>query len=502
MYGKREFGDYQTPLDFADKVCFYLRDYCHVSPSAVIEPTCGIGNFLISSMVFNAKEYYGIEINPEYCEICKKNVDTNKVKIINSDFFSFQTRDLILDKRQILIIGNPPWVTNSMLSSLNSDNLPIKRNFKGISGIDALTGTSNFDICEYIILQLINEHKNTNTVICMLCKTSVARNIFHELMREQLNFSKCYILNFNASSIFGINASACVLLVHLSDGKICSNVCNVYNLDNPSVIQAQYRYLNGKITKILQHDYNNYDGKCCFEWRQGVKHDCSKIMELVKDNDVYVNGKNDTVNIEDDIVYPLIKSSMFKYPIIHNFSKFVIVTQKKVREQTEYIKHQMPKTWKYLNDNIEFFQKRKSSIYKGAPCFSMFGVGEYSYSVYKVGISGFYKQPLFSVLYSDNKKPVMTDDTSYFICFDNYDMAYVAMLLLNSQKVRHFLMTISFTDAKRPYTKKVLERLDFNKIIDSLTLNELYETERELKLNNVITEIMYQSFKSIIRNKN
>ena len=96
----------------------------------------------------------------------------------------------------------------------------------------------------------------------------------------------------------------------------------------------------------------------------------------------------------------------------------------------------------------------------------------------------------------------MTDDTSYFICFDNYDMAYVAMLLLNSQKVRHFLMTISFTDAKRPYTKKVLERLDFNKIIDSLTLNELYETERELKLNNVITEIMYQSFKSIIRNKN
>ena len=54
----------------------------------------------------------------------------------------------------------------------------------------------------------------------------------------------------------------------------------------------------------------------------------------------------------------------------------------------------------------------------------MFGVGDYSYSPYKVGVSGFYKQPLFSVLYSDDGIPVMTDDTSYFICFDHYDTAY------------------------------------------------------------------------------
>ena len=33
-----------------------------------------------------------------------------------------------------------------------------------------------------------------------------------------------------------------------------------------------------------------------------------------------------------------------------------------------------------------------------------------SYSRYKVGVSGFYKQPLFSVLDSDDEKPVMTDE--------------------------------------------------------------------------------------------
>ena len=115
-----------------------------------------------------------------------------------------------------------------------------------------------------------------------------------------------------------------------------------------------------------------------------------------------------------------------------------------------------------------------------------------------MGVSGFYKQPLFSVLYSDDEKPVMTDDTSYFICFDNYDMAYVAMLLLNSEKVQGFLTSIAFLDAKRPYTKKVLERIDFDKIVASLTFEELTKTEAKLNLSCYVTLSMYDTFKSLL----
>ena len=125
-------------------------------------------------------------------------------------------------------------------------------------------------------------------------------------------------------------------------------------------------------------------------------------------------------------------------------------------------------------------------------------MGDYSYSKYKVGVSGFYKHPLFSVLYSDDEKPVMTDDTSYFICFDSYDMAYVAMLLLNSDKVQGFLTSIAFLDAKRPYTKKILERIDFNKIVESLTMDDLTETEHRLNLSYHITIPMYNTFKSLL----
>lgn len=498
MSGKREYGDYQTPVEFAEKVCVYLKDFRHIEPSAIVEPTCGVGGFLKSSLLFNASEYYGIEINPEYCDICRNEIQDNRVKIINSDFFAFSSKALIQDKRQILVIGNPPWVTNSTLSALGSDNLPLKANFKGLKGIDAITGASNFDICEYIILQLINEYRNTNTVISMLCKTSVARNVFKELKRNYINFLSCDMLEFDAAKVFGINASACVLVIQLSEKEVSSDVCNVYDFEKPETVKSQFGYADGQFYNNLDAETENFDGHCCFEWRQGVKHDCSKVMELTMRNGTLQNGQKEIVQIEDDIVFPLIKSSMFKAPIIHSFSKYVIVTQKKAREETGHLEKELPKTWEYLCDNIELFKNRKSSIYRGAPLFSMFGVGDYSYSRFKVGVSGFYKQPLFSVLYSDDEKPVMTDDTSYFICFDSYDMAYVAMLLLNSEKVQGFLTSIAFLDAKRPYTKKVLERVDFSKIVESLTIEELAETEQKLNLSYYVTVPMYDGFKALL----
>lgn len=496
MSGKREYGDYQTPVDFAEKVCLYLKKHRHIEPSAIVEPTCGVGGFLKASLLFDANEYYGIEINPEYCNVCRNTVGSDKVKIINSDFFAFPSKTLIQDKRQILVIGNPPWVTNSTLSALGSDNLPLKTNFKGLKGMDAITGASNFDICEYIILQLIHEYRDSNTVIAMLCKTSVARNVFMELKRNGISFSACDILEFDAAKVFGITASACVLVVVLSENAVSPEICNVYDFENPEVIQSKFGYKNGQFCNNLGVDAEDFDGQCCFEWRQGVKHDCAKVMELTVKNGTLQNGQKEEVQIEDALVFPLVKSSMFKAPVIDHFSKYVIVTQKKAREETEHLAWELPKTWKYLNDNIESFENRKSVIYRGAPPFSMFGVGNYSYAKYKVGVSGFYKQPLFSLLYSGDGKPVMTDDTSYFICFEQYDMAYVAMLLLNSAKVQEFLTRIAFLDAKRPYTKKVLERIDFEKIVEALTMDELMETEKTLSLPRYATTPMYDAFKA------
>ena len=78
--------------------------------------------------------------------------------------------------------------------------------------------------------------------------------------------------------------------------------------------------------------------------------------------------------------------------------------------------------------------------------------------------------------------------------FPTYDTAYVAMLILNYTCVHHFLFTIAFMDAKRPYTKKVLERIDFNKILQSIQISELVDTERILKLERYVNENMLSNF--------
>ena len=497
MIGKREYGDYQTPQTFANNICVFLKNKYRINPSVIIEPTCGVGAFLKASFVFNAQYIYGLEINPEYCKICTNNIKDSRIKIINADFFNFDIKSLI-SSQNVLVIGNPPWVTNSALSTIESENLPEKFNFKRFKGIDAITGSSNFDICEYIILKLVSVFCGSNTTIAMLCKTSVARNIFIEINRSKICCDYCDLYEIDAKKLFGISASACLLVIQLTNKEdTIQEECRVYDFNSPNTVKSRFGFKKSKFFSNLDNYSEDFDGICCFEWRQGVKHDCSKIMELSLKNGLLINGRKEFVDIEKNIVFPLIKSSMFKQPIINKFSKFVIVTQRKAREETNTLKNKVPRTWAYLNKNRALFDNRKSSIYQGAPAFSMFGVGDYSYSKYKVGISGFYKEPLFSVLFSDDGKPVMTDDTSYFICFDNYDAAYVAMLYLNSYRVKNFLKKISFQDAKRPYTKKVLSRINFRKIISTITMNELKETEKELNLNNYITTDMINNFSTL-----
>lgn len=494
MNGKKEFGDYQTPLAFAQKVCAYLKDERDLSPFIVIEPTCGVGNFLESSLVFGAKKYYGIEINPDYCQTCKERFEGRNITVLKADFFRFPFHSLYEENKSILIIGNPPWATNGMLSAAGSDNLPEKTNFKGVKGIEAMTGASNFDICEFMLLRLIREFQNTNTTIAMLCKTSVARNVFAEMARTKIHFSFCDLLKFDAKKVFGVSASACLLLIHLSENAPEETVCRVLSFDAPGLCPYTIIYRDGFMVSHAPDEWKDYTGTCCFEWRQGIKHDCSPVMELtLKDGKLY-NGAKEAVSIESQFVYPLVKSSMFKTPIINKFSKYVIVTQKKPRENTCYLAETAPQTWAYLNQYKERFDQRKSSIYAGAPDFSIFGIGDYSFEKYKVGISGFYKKPFFSLLYSPDGKPVMTDDTSYFIGFDDYELAYTAMLILNSAPVQQFLLGISFLDSKRPFTKKVLSQLDFSRITDDLTLALLRETEAGLGLPPSVSAAMYQNF--------
>ncbi len=500
-----EYGDYQTPEDFVVKICNYIKYTLDLEPTIIIEPTFGLGNFIFNSInIFKkTQKVYGIEINKQYYSFAVDKISkvetTANIDLYNDNIFTFDFSTItnkINMEDNVLIIGNPPWVTNSDLTTINSSNLPIKTNFKDLKGLDAITGKSNFDIAEYIILSLLNTFKNFNCVVAMLCKATVAKNIIRDLKKYDFELSDIRMLNFSALEVFNVNCEACLLIMKIGSGK--KLVCDVYDLANPDYKISSFGWVNNAFVSNIDSYCNLIDGKCQMEWRQGIKHDCSKVMELTKENGIFVNGYKEPLNIEDTYIYPVLKSSDIKKHVIteKNIRKSVIVTQKKVGDETGIIREKSPMLWRYLQLHSMKLDNRKSSIYKRAPQFAIFGIGDYSFKPYKVAISGFYKNPIFALTYNanDKNKPIMLDDTCYFLGFDNFNTALITTILLNSNLVQSFLTSIAFLNSKRPYTKEVLMRIDLLKVANMISFDKLLETADRLGIEHNLEYADYQMY--------
>jgi hypothetical protein len=149
-------------------------------------------------------------------------------------------------------------------------------------------------------------------------------------------------------------------------------------------------------------------------------------------------------------------------------SRYMLVTQRTVNEDTTRIQHSAPRTWNYLTAHADLLNRRASSIYRNRPLFSIFGVGEYSFAPWKVAISGFYKKLVFLQVGPIQGKPVMLDDTAYFLPCRTQAQAEYLGSLLNSSTARGFYEAFVFWDAKRPITADLLRRLDLRRLAAEL----------------------------------
>ncbi|HMW08637.1 MAG TPA: hypothetical protein PKL30_25025 [Leptospiraceae bacterium] len=474
LLNKIEFGDFQTPKVLADLMSFIIKDKYNYSPNCIIEPTCGKGSILVSAVktFTNCNKNIGIEINSNYLEelenISKK--DNLKLTLLNQDFFTIDLKaKLKLEESNILLIGNPPWVTNSGLGKIDSENLPQKSNFKNLKGIDAITGKSNFDLSEYILLSLTDLFLTSDCMFAFLCKTSVARKILLSLSDNNIQPELIDIYPIDSKKYFNASVDACFFVFKLSSNKN-KIFCNIYKSIEERIIVQTIGIENRTIVNNIHkfQGLKKFIGKSDYVWRNGIKHDAASVMELSlnKDN-IFQNREGKLVDIEDNLVYPLLKSSdLANRNLIPR--KCVIITQKKIGENTNYIETAFPKTWKYLNENLEIFTNRKSSIYKNKPLFSIFSVGEYSFYPYKIAISGLYKNIRFSILEPYLDKTVQVDDTCNFISCKSLEEAKFIYELLSSSFVKELLESLIFWDSKRPVTTEVLNKLDLRKIAEEL----------------------------------
>jgi hypothetical protein len=463
---KLEYGDFQTPPELAEMVCRKLIEL-DVNPKVIIEPTCGIGNFIeaAANSFPSASKIIGVEINQSYLrEFTAKHqlLQDERCEVKHGDFFEFDWTSLINQfNRQLLVLGNFPWVTNSQQGTIGSENLPKKSNFQKYAGLDALTGKSNFDISEWMLIKAIHWLQNRDATLAMLCKTSVARKLLNYIHSKKLNLASCATYKIDAKKYFDANVDACLLFCQF-DSSSQNYFCDVF-----SSLKCSESHRIGYQNNLLIKDIdcfnklsNLYAGKSEAKWRSGVKHDCSNVMEFRKIDNLFVNGFGEAVELEETYLFPLLKGSDVAQNRINATNRYILVTQKFIGESTETIKQIAPKTWYYLEDNAEYLNNRKSKIYQQNPRFSVFGVGDYSFKPWKIAICGFYKNLNFRLLGEIANKPVIFDDTVYFLSFEKEGVARKTFELLNSPTAISFYSSMVFWDEKRPIKSSILNCLN------------------------------------------
>lgn len=460
-----EFGDFQTPDTFA-RVLVSLLPSFGIHPETIIEPTCGVGGFLVAANdIFPSANLIGVEINPYYAEIAKGRLGS-QVAIREIDFFSNDWLALVEKTTgKLLFLGNPPWVTNSQLGKFGGANLPSKSNLKGLRGVEAVTGKANFDISEWMLIKLLEVLQVRGGTMAMLCKTSVARKILKYASDKSLSFHGAKIISIDANAVFGAAVDACFFIFHVGAGP--SNYrAEVYSSPEARLPQYVIGVDSGQLVSNVElYLRSRYlDGKYKSKWRSGVKHDCSKVMEFTLTPNGLKNGFEEIVDLETEFLFPLLKSSDLANSRILIPRKQVLVTQTRPGEATDKIEQSAPKTWKYLLAHGAALDRRQSSIYKNKPRFSIFGIGDYSFAPWKVAISGFYKSLKFQIIPPMNGKPVMLDDTCYFLSCESDSEARELCRKLCSVQAQDFLNSVIFWDAKRPHSTDILQRLDLDRI--------------------------------------
>ena len=466
-----EFGDFQTPLPLAKEVCAFLERQ-GLAPDFLLEPTCGTGAFLIAGAeAFPRAKCLGWDINSDYVSQAASAATraglSRRVSVGYQDFFAHDwDAELLRMPGALLILGNLPWVTNSVIAGMNGSNLPVKENFLGLRGLAARTGKANFDISEWMLIRLVRALCGRAASIAMLCKTATARKLLRYAWQNDGRISEASLYQIDAASYFGASVDACLLFART--GSIGPTEADVYeSLSAASPVRrlglaGQDLVADIRTYRELQH----LEGLSPFQWRSGVKHDLAAVMELRPVGDGTVENKlGERIRLEGDYRYPLLKCSDLSNGRLSP-QRLVLVTQRTVGGATSDIAGAAPNTWAYLQSHCAKFSQRKSSIYKDRAPFALFGIGDYAFAPWKVAVSGLHRPPRFRVLGPCQGKPIFLDDTCNYLPFEDEASARLVAEVLNSEPCQQFLEALIFTGGKRPITVELLQRLNLSAIAD------------------------------------
>ena len=426
-----------------------------------------------------AQRLLGFEINPEYVgrarDLLRGSHAPADAEVRRADFFRTDWDEVLRGlPGPTLVVGNPPWVTSADLTRLGSSNLPKKTNIHGHRGLDALTGKGNFDISEWMLLRALEWIEGREASLAILCKVAVVRRVLRRAWSHGHRVRNAEMRRFDAAKHFGASVDACLFLISGSPRR--GDVeCAVYDALEAAAPSSRFGLRDGELVADLERyeRWKHLAGRQRYRWRSGVKHDCSRVMELRRCGpDSYVNGFQEEVRLEPRFLFPMLKSSEVANGTVTEPTRWMLVTQSTIGDDTNRIESEAPRTWRYLCAHADRLDRRGSTIYRNRARFSVFGVGPYTFAPWRVAISGFYKKLDFRTVGSFEGKPIVLDDTCYFVPCGSKAEADCVRDLLRSEPAQELLGALTFWDSKRPITVGLLSRLDLFAVAQELGADE------------------------------
>jgi len=394
---------------------------------SVIDTAAGSCNFLIPlAEKFPEKQFYGIEKN----EFIFRQT---KVKTDGLKNLTYLKGDMIFDHFDIpecdLYIGNPPFVNlNDMDDDYRLKVIDIWKNeFPTEKGYKLLLGNSRGDLSQLIFhltMKIYLKEKADCAVI--LPDSLLFGNEASRAFREFRNFNVRSLWDISDKSAFSYTKRPCFVLFGQKGEETVFPV--LYRKQKEKI---QLHLHKGQLVpqSAIIHGSNHY------QTRQGIN--------TLGANGIYM--KNELPLWKSELLQPLYRSCDVKRWQAEP-SRWILMPYREKKLLTEeYLMKKEPAVWKYLTKYKKELSDRKSPHLKKKGWYSLFGVGDYTFSPWKVIWNALGARDINAAVIS---KGIPNQAMHAYISLNDEKEAHYVCALMNSSPVRKLVAQYSRPGAK------------------------------------------------------
>ena len=512
---RRRLGEYYTPRGVAELAVDELGVDDHESET-FLDPGCGSGVFLAACI--DAKRdalrddhapnklveiitdtVYGIDLNPVAVKSAKlryllalapvlEDSDVTRLELpvfladslglTRDDDIRFEGEDLDLTVDHL--VGNPPWITWGNLSESVREawreRYIDELNLLPHRGIETRLGHANDDISVPFVWVCIHRYLAADGQASFVLKRDITKGPAGRLFRtQQVNTRPVavrHIHDFNRLRPFGdgVDVQAAVYTLAADTEPAFPIAVDSWRAasSRPSFTAAETmrKTLAREQTGVVPVDDDPASswvredaerralGACEHDIRHGVKDDAT---------DVYSVDRAQVEELEHDHVYPYIDSKhVVKYGLFGHDLRIVPVRKANQDNEAE-LRETCPETYEYLASNRQALEDRSSAWLEQGPFYNVFGLGEYTWSEYKIVWCRLGFKPEFAVVSTVDdedvgEKVVVPGDHFMFIATDDRDEAHFLCGLLNSSIYQKSMADVA-AGGKSGLSKAVISKL-------------------------------------------